>query len=172
MDKTKEKEYTIDDGYVSFDSDQSALKHVVDIDDIMKMSNIPIGNEKYRELPGFTKKNHKNKEVELSEELLTNVKVLQMRSVYDKKRFYKKNDIKPSKDIQIGRVVDSPADFYSSRLPKKSRKKTLVDELLNDAMFKKEIKKAYVKIVNEKKTNPVKYKRWKKKMNKNRNKTF
>lgn len=56
MDKTKEKEYTIDDGYVSFDSDQSALKHVVDIDDIMKMSNIPIGNEKYRELPGFTKK--------------------------------------------------------------------------------------------------------------------
>lgn len=32
--------------------------------------------------------------------------------------------------------MDSSADYYSSRLTKKQRKQTLVDELLADAEFK------------------------------------
>ena len=39
--------------------------------------------------------------------------------------------------IQVGTVVDSPADFYHSRVPKKDRKKTLVDELMADANFQR-----------------------------------
>ena len=33
----------------------------------------------------------------------------------------------------MGTVVDSPVDFYHSRIPKKQRKQTVVDELLIDA---------------------------------------
>ena len=38
--------------------------------------------------------------------------------------------------LQMGRVVDNPVDFYHSRIPKKERKKTLVDELLADQEFR------------------------------------
>ena len=37
----------------------------------------------------------------------------------------------------MGTIVETSADFYSSRIPKKQRKKTLVDELLEDADFRK-----------------------------------
>ena len=37
----------------------------------------------------------------------------------------------------MGTVVESAADFYHSRIPKKQRKSTLVDELLADAEFRK-----------------------------------
>jgi Fcf2 pre-rRNA processing. len=51
--------------------------------------------------------------------------------------------------FQIGQVIESPADFYHSRIPKKHRKKTLVDELLADAEFKNKCKKKYKTIVQE-----------------------
>ena len=34
-------------------------------------------------------------------------------------------------------MVDSPIDFYHSRIPKKQRKKTIVEELLADAQFRR-----------------------------------
>jgi hypothetical protein len=37
----------------------------------------------------------------------------------------------------MGTVVESAADFYGSRIPNKRRKLTLVDELLNDAEFRR-----------------------------------
>jgi hypothetical protein len=52
--------------------------------------------------------------------------------------------------FQIGHVLDSPVDFYSDRIAKKDRKKTLVDELLADAEFKKFSKRKYVEIIDEK----------------------
>lgn len=51
--------------------------------------------------------------------------------------------------FQIGQVIESPADFYHSRIPQKQRKKTLVDELLADAEFKNKCKKKYKTIVQE-----------------------
>ncbi len=50
---------------------------------------------------------------------------------------------------KVGHVVDSPVDYYD-RLPKKDRKKTLVDELLADAEFRKYSKRKYVEIIDEK----------------------
>ena len=38
--------------------------------------------------------------------------------------------------FQVGTVVDSPVDFYHSRIPKKDRKRTMVEELLADAEFR------------------------------------
>ena len=39
--------------------------------------------------------------------------------------------------FQVGTVVDSHADFYHDRVPRKERKKTLVDELMANADFQR-----------------------------------
>lgn len=38
---------------------------------------------------------------------------------------------------QVGKVVDNPIDFYHSRIPKKERKRTIMEELLADAEFRR-----------------------------------
>lgn len=81
---------------------------------------------------------------EMTEELKRDLEVLRMRHVLDPKRFYKKNDLKDlPKYFQVGTVVDSPADFYHARVPKKDRKQTMVEELLADAEFRRYNKKKY-----------------------------
>ncbi|ROI46650.1 Deoxynucleotidyltransferase terminal-interacting protein 2 [Anabarilius grahami] len=109
---------------------------------------------------------------EVTEELKNDLKALQMRSAMDPKRFYKKNDREGfPKYFQVGTVVDSPVDFYNSRIPKKQRKRTIVEELLADAEFRSYNKRKYQEIMTEKaaqaagKTNK-KHKFHKKKMNK------
>lgn len=58
---------------------------------------------------------------------------------------------------QIGQVVDSPADYYSDRITNKNRKKTLVDELMADAEFKKYNKRRYAEIIEEKSKHQKRY---------------
>nr|CAG4642142.1 EOG090X0GO7 [Eurycercus lamellatus] len=75
---------------------------------------------------------------EMTEEKLRDLEVIQMRSILNPKQFYKKNDLKVlPKYFQVGTVVDSAADFYHGRVPRKDRKKTLVDELMADANFQR-----------------------------------
>lgn len=50
--------------------------------------------------------------------------------------------------LQIGHVVDNPTDFYSSRIPKKERKQTLVEELLVNEDFKKYTKRKYKDVID------------------------
>lgn len=88
---------------------------------------------------------------EMTDETRRELEVLQMRSVLDPKRFYKKNDhANLPKYFQIGRVIDSPADYYTDRTTKKDRKKSLVDQLMADAEFKKYNKRKYTEIIEEK----------------------
>ncbi|KZC11494.1 PREDICTED: deoxynucleotidyltransferase terminal-interacting protein 2 [Dufourea novaeangliae] len=89
---------------------------------------------------------------EMTPEVKHDLEVLQMRSALDPKHFYKKNDLKViPKYFQIGKVVDSPLDYYSGRLTKKERKNTIVDELMADAEFSKYNKRKYKEIIEEKK---------------------
>lgn len=89
---------------------------------------------------------------EITEEMKNDLEVLKMRSALDTKHFYKKNDFKTlPKYFQVGRIVESAADFYHSRIPKKDRKRTLVDELLADAEFQKAAKKRYAEIIVDQK---------------------
>lgn len=37
----------------------------------------------------------------------------------------------------MGKVVDDPVDFYSDRVPKKQQRKTILEELVEDAKIKK-----------------------------------
>ncbi|XP_019523124.1 PREDICTED: deoxynucleotidyltransferase terminal-interacting protein 2 isoform X1 [Hipposideros armiger] len=91
---------------------------------------------------------------ELTDELKNDLKVLKMRAGMDPKRFYKKNDRDGfPKYFQIGTIVDNPADFYHSRIPKKQRKKTIVEELLADSEFRRYNRKKYSEIMAEKAAN-------------------
>ncbi|XP_006611641.1 deoxynucleotidyltransferase terminal-interacting protein 2 [Apis dorsata] len=88
---------------------------------------------------------------ELTPEIKHDLQVIKMRSVLDPKRFYKKNDLKTlPRYFQIGKVIDSHLDYYSGRLTKKERKKTIVDELMTDAQFSKYNKRKYKEIIDEK----------------------
>lgn len=74
---------------------------------------------------------------EMTDEAKMNLEMLKMRKALDPKRFYKNNDMKGlPKFFQFGKVVESAADFYHSRVPKKKRKANLVQELLADAEFR------------------------------------
>lgn len=87
----------------------------------------------------------------MTPEIKHDLEVLRMRSVLDPKHFFKKNDMKAlPKHFQIGRIVDAPLDYYSSRLTKKERKKTIVDELMTNAEFMKYNKRKYKEIIEEK----------------------
>ncbi|CAH6789101.1 deoxynucleotidyltransferase terminal-interacting protein 2 [Phodopus roborovskii] len=91
---------------------------------------------------------------ELTDELRNDLKALKMRASMDPKRFYKKNDRDGfPKYFQVGTIVDNPADFYHSRIPKKQRKKTIVEELLADSEFRRFNRRKYSEIMAEKAAN-------------------
>ncbi|CAI2347015.1 unnamed protein product [Caenorhabditis sp. 36 PRJEB53466] len=84
---------------------------------------------------------------ELTDEAKRDLELLQMRSTLDPLAHYRRNDraVLP-KYFQVGRVVDAPEDFYSSRMLKKERKKTMVDELLHNEESLSKAKKKYAEI--------------------------
>lgn len=85
---------------------------------------------------------------EMTEEIQRDLELLKMRSVLDPKRHYKNNDMKVlPKHFHLGTVVESPVDFYSSRIPKKSRKRTLAEEILSNEESLRFQKRKYEEIM-------------------------
>ncbi|XP_077986823.1 uncharacterized protein LOC144441159 [Glandiceps talaboti] len=113
-----------------------------------KESQHQLRHQRKRERESHTGKNWYNmKAAEMTDELKNDLKVMQMRGTLDPKRFYKKNDVVGlPKFVQVGRVIEHAADFYHSRIPKKERKKTIVDELLADAEFRRYNKRKYAEV--------------------------
>ncbi|XP_069555101.1 deoxynucleotidyltransferase terminal-interacting protein 2 [Brachyistius frenatus] len=164
--------------YISFDGSKSKpvsdslqkLKEKKMQDEVMKKSVITPDFEKKDAVPPYSeskravKLKHRAerekstgdgwfnmKAPEMCQELKGDLQVLKMRGSMDPKRFYKKNDREGfPKYFQVGTVVDSAVDFYHSRVPKKQRKRTMVEELLADAEFRHNNKKRYQQIVTEK----------------------
>lgn len=98
---------------------------------------------------------------EMTEELKNDLQILQMRSALDPKQFYKRSEMKTlPKYFEIGRVVDAPVEYHSSKNTRK-RNKTLVDELMEDAEFQKFNKKKFQEHQAEKQKQPN-FKRFKK----------
>ena len=83
----------------------------------------------------------------MTPELKRDLQVLQMRSVLDPKRHYKKDQVrKKSGDpqyLQIGTVIEGPTEFFSGRIPNRERRKTLMHEVLADAETRDRFKKKY-----------------------------
>ncbi|CAG0921798.1 unnamed protein product [Notodromas monacha] len=99
---------------------------------------------------------------EMTEERKRDLEVLRNVHLLDPKRFYKKPDLKNTlpKYFQFGKVLDNPLDFYSSRVPKKQRKRTIVEELLADPDFNRYRKRKMEEIhtrIKRKKTKAEKY---------------
>jgi len=95
---------------------------------------------------------------EVTEEVQRDLEVLKMRGAMDPKRFYKKTGGAEGEEalpkyFQMGHVVDSPVDYYSSKGSTgggKNKKKSLVDQLMADAEYQKFSKRKYAEIVDEK----------------------
>lgn len=102
---------------------------------------------------------------EVTDELRQDLEIIQMRSVLNPTHFYKKNDLKTlPKFFQVGTVLPSPLDKYNDRGQRVSKKKSLVDELLEDAEFQRFNKRKYQEAMAEKKNTGFKkaYKKMKK----------
>lgn len=79
---------------------------------------------------------------ELSVEDKMTLDAVRLRETLNPTKFYKKKATENiSKNFQIGTVID-----HMDRAPRKECKQTLVDELIADAEFKKNVKKRYRKI--------------------------
>lgn len=81
---------------------------------------------------------------ELSTEDKLALDAIKLRETLDPTRFYKKKATDSiGKQFQVGTVIEHPMDYYTDRATRKERKQTLVDELIEDAEFKKNVKKRY-----------------------------
>jgi len=83
---------------------------------------------------------------EMTDELKTDLKVLQMRGYLDPKRFYKSAD-KPlhkgnKRVVQLGTVVEGMGEFNSSRLTKKQRRQNLTEEIMAETSIRAYARKA------------------------------
>lgn len=89
---------------------------------------------------------------EMTDEIKADLKVLKHRHVIDPKRFYKPSSSKQlPKFFQMGRIVDSAADFYSGRVSKNEKKRSLADSLMAEAKFQQYKKRKMNEIYEKKK---------------------
>ncbi|OAX79262.1 hypothetical protein ACJ72_06419 [Emergomyces africanus] len=68
----------------------------------------------------------------LTPELKRDLQLLRMRPVLDPHRHYKKDNRKAKAPdySQVGTIIEGPTEFFSSRIPKKLRKRTFVEEAM------------------------------------------
>ncbi|KAL8928027.1 MAG: hypothetical protein Q9208_002102 [Pyrenodesmia sp. 3 TL-2023] len=68
----------------------------------------------------------------LTPDLKRDLQLLKMRSTLDPKRHYKKDNQKPliPEYSQIGTILEGPSEYYSSRISKRDRKRSFVEEVL------------------------------------------
>jgi len=87
----------------------------------------------------------------MTPELERELQLLKMRSVLDPKRHYKRDSGKTIPQFfQVGTMVDSAQDFYSSRVPRKQKNKSTVDQLLQDQDRRQYFKQKFVGIQEKK----------------------
>lgn len=83
----------------------------------------------------------------MTAELERDLKIIKMRGAIDPKRHYRKDDSKElPKYFQMGTIIEGPTEFYSSRLTRKERKQTILEELMQDDKRKKYLKRKYLEI--------------------------
>ncbi|XP_022094735.1 deoxynucleotidyltransferase terminal-interacting protein 2-like [Acanthaster planci] len=152
-------------------SQDKLLKNSILTPDFEKRHSVPPYREATRLLKRRRKKERESSTgqewynmaaVEMTDQLRNDIKAVRMRSALDPKRFYKHNDMTAMpKFVQVGTIVESPADFYHSRVPKKQRKQTIVEELLADAETRRYNKRKYLELQE-------KTKRWGQRSNRQR----
>ncbi|ORX84188.1 Fcf2-domain-containing protein [Anaeromyces robustus] len=84
---------------------------------------------------------------EITPEIKLDLQLIKMRNVLDRKRHYKKDESKGlPKYFQVGRIIEDKSEYFSSRLTKKERKNTLLDEIMNDVNSRQYFKRKFNEI--------------------------
>lgn len=86
------------------------------------------------------------KQPEMTGEIKRDLLVIKQRAALDPKRHYKKDKWQIPKYFEMGTIIEGNTEFYSSRMKKKERGNTLVEEVLNDQDAKKYFKRKYGEI--------------------------
>lgn len=89
---------------------------------------------------------------EMTPQLRRDLQLLKMRNVLDPHRHYKKSDSKSDvpQFSQVGTIIEGPTEFYNSRISKKERHQTLVDEVLAQEERSGKFKNKYENIIKSK----------------------
>ncbi|OTB07119.1 hypothetical protein M426DRAFT_318148 [Hypoxylon sp. CI-4A] len=89
---------------------------------------------------------------DLTPQLKKDLQLLRMRDVLDPKRFYRKDNTKTlvPEFSSVGTIIEGPTDFFSARLTKKERKRTLLEEVLETEDVTRKFKSKYGEIQNAK----------------------
>ncbi|CAH2350581.1 rRNA-processing protein Fcf2p [[Candida] railenensis] len=90
------------------------------------------------------------KQPELTASVRRDLQVIKQRAALDPKRHYKKEKWEIPKYFEMGTIIEGNTEFYSSRMNRKDRGKTLVEEVLNDNDSKKYFKRKYSEIQDKK----------------------
>jgi len=79
----------------------------------------------------------------LTTELKRDLQIVKMRGAFDPKRFYRSSDMKKGlpKFFQVGTLIEGSAEGSSSRLTRKERKQSMLEELLADSSLRARAKK-------------------------------
>lgn len=83
---------------------------------------------------------------ELTPEIKRDLQVIKHRSALDPKRHYKKEKWDIPKFFQTGTIIEGNTEYYSSRMKRKDRGNTLVEEVLNDGDANKYFKRKFSQI--------------------------
>ena len=84
----------------------------------------------------------------MTPEVKRDLQLIQMRSVLDPKRHYKKQTgkAKAPEYSQVGTIIEGPTEFFSARIPNRERKRTLAEEMLAVEATTGRFKKKYNEI--------------------------
>lgn len=90
------------------------------------------------------------KKPEITPEISRDLLVIKHRSALDPKRHYKKEKWETPKFFHVGTIVEGNTEFYSGRMNRKARGKTLVEEILKDDDTAKYFRRKYHEIQQQK----------------------
>lgn len=89
------------------------------------------------------------KQPEMTPEIKRDLLIVKQRAALDPKRHYKKDKWDVPKFFQMGTIIEGNTEFYS-KMTKRSRGKTMVEELLHDDDAGKYFKRKFTEIQDEK----------------------
>lgn len=89
------------------------------------------------------------KKKEITPEIKRDMLVIKNRAVLDRKRHYKKDKWEIPKYFQTGTIIEGNTEYYSARLAKRNRGRSLAEEILNDEEGGKYFKRKYHEIQSE-----------------------
>ncbi|TGZ84430.1 Fcf2-domain-containing protein [Ascodesmis nigricans] len=78
--------------------------------------------------------------------------LLKSRNVLDPHRHYKKDTSALPEFSAVGTIIEGNTEFYSSRIARKERKKTIVEEILADGKSRERFKRKYEEVQGKKRS--------------------